>query len=305
MKAKLLFLLLIFLIFTVVVGVRFFILKNSVKQGQLKVITSPTANVVINNQTRGKTPFELTLAEGEYLIKLVPESTEASESAVWSGKVKIFSNTLTYVNRELGVDDISSSGVVFSVKKMDKKPTKKGTGEIEIVTEPDGAIVSLDNEEQGIAPVILSEIPVGDHELSAFSPGFFRRTQKIRIEDGYRVMAEFKLAVDPTHKKVEKKDPEEIKNEATQSAELTEKFSVTIDATETGWLRVRYEPTLNASEAAKITPGRTFEVLEEKEGWYRIEYEKGKMGWVSSNYVTKSTSVTPSIAPTITRGDAT
>jgi hypothetical protein len=303
MKAKLLFLLLIFTIFAVVVTARFFLLKNSVKQGQLKIITSPSATVLINNQSKGKTPFESTLDEGEYLIKLVPETTEASESASWSGKAKIFSNTLTYINRELGVDDISSSGVIFSVKKMDKKPTKKQTGEIEIITEPDGAIVSLDNEEQGIAPVVLSEIPVGDHELSTYSPGFFRRSQKIRIEDGYRVIAEFKLSIDPTHKKVEKKDPEEIRKEATESAQIEEKFSVTINTTETGWLRVRYEPTLNASEAAKVTPGKAFQVLEEKEGWYRIEYEKGKMGWVSSNYVTKATGTLPT--PTITRGSAT
>lgn len=303
MKRKLLFLLLIFTIFVIVVGVRFFFLKNSVKQGQLKIITSPTANVIINNQSKGKTPFEITLDEGEYLIKLVPESTEASESASWSGKVKVFSNTLTYMNRELGVDDISSSGVIFSVKKMDKKPTKKQTGEIEILTEPDGAIVSLDNEEQGIAPVVLSEIPAGDHELSTFSPGFFRRSQKIRIEDGYRVIAEFKLSIDPTHKRVEKKDPEEIRNEATKSAELTSSFSVTINDTETGWLRVRFEPTLNASEAAKVTPGTSFTVMEEKEGWYKIEYEKGKVGWVSSNYVTKSTGISPT--PTTTGGSAT
>ncbi|KXK11422.1 MAG: Bacterial SH3 domain protein [Microgenomates bacterium OLB23] len=94
-----------------------------------------------------------------------------------------------------------------------------------------------------------------------------------------------------------KKDPEEIRKEATTSAVITNTFSVTVNNTETGWLRVRTEPTLNASEAAKITPGRTFEVKEEKEGWYRIEYEKGKLGWVSSNYVTKVTATTPSITP--------
>jgi len=302
MKRKLLFLLLIFFIFAVVVGVRFVMIKSSSKEGRIKIITSPSASVVINNQSKGKTPFETSLTEGEYLIKLIPESTEASESATWGGKVKIFTNTLTYVNRELGVDDISSSGVIFSVKKMEKKPSKKDTGEIEITTEPDGAIVSLDNEEQGIAPVTLSEISIGTHELSAYSPGFFRRSQKIKIDSGYKVLAEFKLAIDPTHKKVEKKAPEEIALEATKSAELTndEKFSITVKNTETGWLRVRFEPTLGASEAAKITPGTSYTVLEEKEGWYKIEYAKGVTGWVSSNYVDKVSNVvsTPSVRPT-------
>ena len=300
MKKKLLFLLLICVLFIIVVCVRFFILKSAVKEGQLKIITSPAANVLINNQTKGKSPYEISLPEGEYLIKLIPDSTEASESASWSGKVKIFHNTLTYVNRELGIDDISSSGVIFSVKKMDKKTSKKNTGEVEVASEPDGAVISLDNEEQGISPLVLSEVEAGDHELSVFSPGFFRRSQKIRIEAGYRVMAEFKLSVDPTHKKVEKKDPETIQKEeeASKSAEVQEKFIVTIRPTETGWLRVRSEPTLGASESAKINPGNTFEVLESKNGWYKIEFEKGKFGWISSNYAEKKSgpTTTPSVS---------
>ncbi len=293
MKKKLLFLLLIFGIFIIVVAIRFLFLKNSAKQGQLKIVTSPTANVFINNQTKGKTPFESTLQEGEYLIKLIPDTTEASESAAWSGKIKIFNNTLTYVNRELGVDDISSSGVIFSVKKMDKKPSKKNTGEIEVITDPDGSIVYLDNEEQGIAPLILSEVQAGDHELSVFSPGFFRRSQKIRVEAGYRIIAEFKLSIDPSHKKVEKKLPDPNNPEATPSAVIEKKFSVAIASTGTGWLRVRFEPTLGASEAAKVDTGEMFEVLEEKAGWYKIEYEKGKLGWISSNYTEKKSELTP------------
>ena len=64
MKKKLLFLLLICVLFIIVVCVRFFILKSAVKEGQLKIITSPAANVLINNQTKGKSPYEISLPEG-------------------------------------------------------------------------------------------------------------------------------------------------------------------------------------------------------------------------------------------------
>ena len=55
-------------------------------------------------------------------------------------------------------------------------------------------------------------------------------------------------------------------------------------STPTGWLRVRFEPSLEASEAAKVDTGKTFAYFEEQSGWYQIEYEKGKKGWISAQY---------------------
>src|SRR3989338_8561610 len=287
MKRKLFFLLILFIIFIVAIGVRFLISKNSAKQGKVHILASPEANVVIDNKAVGKTPYQAPLDEGEYLVKLIPDAKEASDSASWNGKIKIYRNTLTFISRELGASDIASSGVIFSVKPMDKKPEKKDTGEIEVKTEPDGSIVFLDNEEQGIAPLIMSDVPQGDHELSVLSPGFFRRSQKVKVESGYRVIAEFKLAIDPTHKKV---DSENKDIEATKSAKTSQKIILTIKETDTGWLRVRIAPSLTASEAAKVNPGDTFELLDEEAGWYKINYEENKEGWISSNYVEKTTS---------------
>ena len=62
--------------------------------------------------------------------------------------------------------------------------------------------------------------------------------------------------------------------------------SVVISATPTGWLRVRSEPNLNATEIAKVNTGESFTFLEEKDGWYKIALKDGKDGWVSSQYAT-------------------
>jgi hypothetical protein len=314
MKRKLAYLISIFFVFAIVVGAYFSYLKISVKQGKIKILSSPAANIVINNKSIGKTPYEDTIDTGDYIIKLIPDANEASESATWNGKISVYQNTLTFVNRELGSDDLSSSGVVFSVKKMDQKPTKKNTGEIEIKSEPDGAIVYLDNDEQGIAPLILSEVAEGEHELAVDSPGYFRRSQKIKVENGYRVIADYKLAVDPTYKKVDKEQAEEdrkkeeeaLKKEkekdATQSSELKPSisptkspsaskgsFTISINETSTGWLRVRSKPSTAGTEIGKANPGDTYEVLDEQSGWYQIDFNKQE-GWVSSTYVTKVTS---------------
>lgn len=318
MKRKIAYLFTIFFIFGIVIGGYFLYLKMSVKQGKMKILSSPAANIVINNKSVGKTPYEDSVAMGEYVIKLIPDA-QASESATWTGKVSVYQNTLTFINRELGSDDLSSSGVTFSVKKMDKKPTKKDTGEIEVKSEPDGAIVYLDNEEQGIAPLIMSEVADGEHELAVDSPGYFRRSQKIKVEKNFRVIAEYKLAVDPAYKKIDKEQAEKDRqkeeaeqkaSEATKSATLSPSasptpaatspskaktaalFKITINETSTGWLRVRSKPSSAGEEIGKVNPGDTFDVFEQQSGWYQIEFENQE-GWVSSTYVTKVNSPTP------------
>ena len=81
-------------------------------------------------------------------------------------------------------------------------------------------------------------------------------------------------------------DFEKIK-EATESAKEKEKITIKIKETGTGFLRVREEPSISASEAAQVKPGEEFDVLEEKNSWYKIEYEENKEGWVSGEYAEK------------------
>lgn len=284
MKAKLTLLFIFFILFIGYVAVKFFILDKKAANGQLKIVSSPTTSVFINNVAVGKTPFYDKYKIGEYILKLIPEGT-ATETASWQGKINIYKNSLTYINRELGSSDISSAGEILTVAKMDKPPKNANYGEIYIETEPQGAILNLDNDEKGIAPLILEDVIRGEHELSVFLPGFFRRTQKINIDSGYRVNANFKLAIDQSKSSSAKATEDKS---STPSAQIeTGKNKVVIKDTPTGWLRVREEPTVNASEAARVNPGEKYELLEEENNWFKIEYEKGKNGWISAEYASK------------------
>lgn len=294
MKKKLLFLFLLFVLFGIFVTVRYFYISHSKQEGRIQILSSPNANVIIDGKPLGRTPFDTSLPKGDYSVKLVVDGEVASDSASWEGMFSIIPHTRTYVSREIGVNDITSSGVIMTVQPIDPKPAKKNTGHIEIQSQPDGSIVYLDDEEQGIAPLLAQDVEAGDHELSVFSPGFFRRSQKIKIEPGYKIVAQFKLAVDPSHKKVEKKA--KLEN-ATDEASLTTTptpttaskslLSISINATDTGFLRVRDEPSVSGSESARVKPGDRFDVLEEKSGWYKIEYLLGKTGWINAQYTTK------------------
>ncbi|MEN9328496.1 MAG: hypothetical protein RI947_1304 [Candidatus Parcubacteria bacterium] len=286
MKKKLLIFLVLVLIFVGFIAVRYFIMDSQNAAGRLKIISSPSAGVFIDNVAVGKTPWENQFKVGEYMVKLIPEG-DATATASWQGKVKVNKNALSYINRELGGTDLSSAGEIFTVSKMDRKPTTPDAGEIYVETDPNGAIVYLDNDEKGVAPLILSDVIKGDHELSVFMPGFFRRTQKVNVDTGYRVSASFKLAIDQAQQKPSSAEATAGKPEASPSAALSKK-KVTIGETPLGFLRVREDAAITASESARVKPGQTFDLLEEKGTWYKIEYEAGKQGWVSSEFSKKS-----------------
>jgi len=274
------FLLLLILGFVIFVSAKFLILDKQNEFGRIKILSSPPASVFINNTIIGKTPFEDKYKIGEYMLKLIPEGN-ATETASWNGKINIYKNAITYINRELGSSDIASAGEIFTTTKTDK-PTKNGFGEIYIETEPQGAIVSLDNDEKGVAPLILSDVIRGDHELSVYMPGFFRRNQKINIDSGYKVNAYFKLAIDQTSSL--NKTSEDKGQTATPSAEISGKTTITIKETPQGWLRVRMEASVEASEAAKVKPGQIYELLEEKDEWFKIKFNGDKDGVVSGEF---------------------
>lgn len=318
MKKKLLLLAVLILLFVGFLAFKYFTWDTQNSFGRLKIIASPSAAVFINDQSIGKTPFEDKYKIGEYTLKLIPEG-EATATASWQGKITIHKNALTYVNRELGASDLASAGEIFTITKMEQKPSSGNVGEIFVETDPTGAIVYLDNDEKGVAPLVLADVLKGEHELSVFMPGFFRRTQKVNVDPGYRVNASFKLAIDETQKKTtptpeatgsaklsttpgasvaptSKATPTVTTKPASGSAALSPTISgatsakgatIVIKDTPTGFLRVREEPTLNASEEAQVKPGAKFTVMEEQSGWYQIEYEAGKDGWISGQYAEK------------------
>jgi len=282
MKGKLLLLTILVVLFIFFVGAKYLILDRQTTDGKIKVLSSPSATVFINNAAVGHTPYETQLKAGEYELKLIPEG-EATSTASWQEKVKVSKNILTYVNRELGSSDITSAGEILTVTKMEKKPSSGTVGEIGVETDPQGAIVYLDSDEKGVAPLILADVPKGSHEISVFMPGFFRRTEKVKVEPGYRVNALFKLGLDQSQKPPAIPTPQK---EASQSAKIKKTF-ILIKDTPTGFLRVRADASVNASESGQLKPGDRGELMEEQGDWYRIKYAGDKTGWVFSQYAQK------------------
>ena len=290
MKKKILFLFVAVVVFLIVVLVVQWL--NARKQGsfgRIKIVSYPSEGVFIDSVAIGKTPYEEKYKVGEFLLKLIPEG-DASSTASWQGKVKVYKNSLTYVSRELGSTDLTSTGQILTVTQMDTRPKNGNMGEIYVEVEPTGAIVYLDNDEKGVAPLVMQDVPQGDHELSVSMPGFFKRTEKINVSGGYRVNASFKLAIDQSNKPVDQV-LDDARKEATLSATPTggakKKVLVTVLDTPTGFLRVRASASLGGAEVAQVKPGEKYELLEESgNGWTKIKLTD-KEGWVSGQYVKK------------------
>lgn len=284
MKGKVKLIVVLCVAFAVFVLIKLFYDISSKKEGRLQVLSRPGAALFIDNVMKGNTPYTGTLKAGEYLLKVVPDGI-ATQAASWQKKISVVTGALTHVDVQLDSTDIASWADVYWLTGRGMFDKTSG---LTIETEPSGALIYIDNDEKGVSPLTLENVSQGNHELSVFMPSFSRRSKKINVNPGYQLHAYMKLALDPSQKS-QYTILEPTPGTATSAASIKEPANtVRILDTPTGWLRVRYEPTLAASESARVNPGQRFELLEEQSGWYKIKIDGQKEGWISSMYAQKN-----------------
>jgi len=279
------------------------------KKAALQVTSDSKATVFLNDEHVGQTPyFDENLKPGEYSLKLIPETTEPSLLS-WQGMLKLSSGILTVVNRSFGETEEFSSGYVLSLEPIAEKEAVR----ISIISTPDSVVVSLDGEPKGFTPLSLDGIDEGEHLLTISSSGYKEEVIKAKTVKGHKLVVNVQLA------KEKKEEAEEEDEEATESAEKSSSSDQLADSedkeedeteeeetTETeeedemerpyvkikdnpwGYLNVRSEPsTAGGAETVvvKVDLGDVFKYIETSDnGWYKIEYEEDKMGWVSGKY---------------------
>lgn len=257
-----------------IAGYKFYSQKSG-GLGGLRVTSTPTASVFSGDKLLGRTPYEDKLQSGDYIIKLIPEGTSTT-TTTWQGKVAVHSGVLTFVNRELSSNDLTQAGEILTLEKISDKDAQ-----IAVLTNPDGSTVSLDGQEKGASPLILRNLSAGDHDISVSSPGFLTRSIKVKTTPGFKLTADFQLALAGGGQASPSATP-------TGTAAGPGKPYVTIKDTPTGWLNVRSDPSLTATVSAKVNPGEKYSLLDTNDGWYKISYDSGKQqGWISSQYADK------------------
>lgn len=295
MKRKVIFFGVIIVILLVIGGTIKLIGTRSPKEGELRVESNPTVSIFLDNKHIGRSPYREKVKAGEYTIRLVPEST-IGDIAPWQAKISVGANLLTFVNAILSESELASAvDVLWLEKSVAAKP------ELSVITNPDGASVVIDDATKGITPITISDLAVGDHNLTVTSPGFLTRTMKIKLTSGYKLIASLKLALSATGTSSDTSGASQSAilttptptlkagtKTATSSAstQTPPKPYVVIKDTPTGFLRVRMEPSTSATEAGRVNPGEMYHIFSEQSSWYQISYDGTNKGWISGTYAT-------------------
>jgi len=254
------------------------------KPAGLQITSEPITTVFLDNQNLGQTPFEDNNREaGDYLIKLIPQGEGFSS---WEQKISLYPGFLTVINRQLAEAEELTSGSILTFESLKNKKLMV----LAIISEPSGVLVRVDGITRSFTPLSLEDISEGEHLISLTLPGYQEKVIQIKTVFGQKLIVNAKLAKEkekPQEATPSAQEEEEEEEEQESGKELSKPYII-INDTPTGWLRVRLEPSTTASEAARIDPGNKYKLLETSEtGWYKIEYEEGKEGWVSGQYASK------------------
>ncbi len=235
------------------------------KRAGIEVISYPTAKIFIDGKEAGTTPYKNSyLKPGVTEIKLVTTNRE------WRKTVELTNNINTVIDWEIGDSETFDGGYVLSMER---------TGDVQkagliVNSVPNEAAVAIDGEMKGFTPMRLEEIGENDKQITLSYPTHKSLNVFVKAIKGYRLLIDARLATENTPKVEIVAEPT-----AVLSSGLTE---IMIKPTETGWLRVRGSADSAAAEVARVNPGEKYKLLEEKDGWYRID-----KGWISAKYAEK------------------
>lgn len=258
-----------------VVGAKYLADKQSPELGSLQIDSIPSTEVVIDGKAVGKTPY---LAEkikpGEYQIKL----------QAWENKVKVLPGVLTYVSQELASLPEDSAGQILTLEKL---PTDRFS-ELAVVSDPDGASVSIDGLEKGRASAVFKDLTSGDKVVIISLSGYADQIIHARLVAGFRLNAIVKLRKLTFEPQRQIKSTAELiaspSSDLTETSALIASSSATVKDNPLGFVRVRKTPDYTAEELGKIYPGEKYPVMMQNDNWVEIRW-KDKEGWVAKDYL--------------------
>lgn len=272
----------------------------------LKIDSEPLANIYVDDKHIGQSgAYDDKISPGEHLIKLISQS---NPDQTWETRLTLKPNTTTVIKYTFGATPQESSSYIIEVEKI----ASKDKSEISVISTPPNAVVQVNDQSKGFAPLLQHGVNPGTHKITVTSQGYTPLNITVEATPGYRQIVTAVLGklyalqpqVDPnqeidanltnaTPAASPAVSPSPLPTPSTSAAPTPipttpPKPYVEINTTPTGWLRVRSEPNgLVDNEVARVDSGTNHPFIESNdEGWYQIEYETGKKGWIASQYAT-------------------
>ncbi len=145
-------------------------------------VLNGTANVFVNDEMLGTTPFESEdIKAGENRISLRNDVTSYDVS------IDFLPNAEVAMNRDLGISEVFSSGQNFWLEKADSDVV------LSAISEPSGANVFVDNTEVGVTPYSTANIGEGEYDLRVEKAGYETQTARIKIQNDLKLNVVIKL----------------------------------------------------------------------------------------------------------------
>lgn len=259
--------------------------------------------VYLNDLHLGQAPIQRSdIKPGTYRIKLDP----GDGTKMYEGQIRLHSGTISTVLWSFAGQQPTGTGEILELEPL----ASNARAELSVITVPEGSTVQLNNTTYGLSPVILDEAEPGQYSLTLNAVGHLKKTMAVRIEAGHRLHVFSRL--ERSGESLDQASPLPVPMDGTTPAPSTESGStptpsptatptttptasgsgtvmtppyLTIKETGTGWLRVRSSASSAGTEVARVNVGTRHSVKQMQDGWYQIEYEPGKTGWVSGQYV--------------------
>lgn len=245
----------------------FIFLDKKFSKGALRVTSDPQSKVYLNGKIIGETKLCLCdlknmLFPKDYTIKLVPKNNFLP----FEEKISINKGTLTWVDRVFSENGKSNGSIVSLSPLKNKKDI-----EIFVISVPKESSVFLDNNPVGITPLLLKDMHKKIYDIKVKKEGYRDKSMQIRTTSGFRLTSIMYLEVNTVEKAAFPSDSLNVKK-------------VLILDTPLGFLRVRVDNSIESSQIDQVSPGQTFEFLEEKNGWFKIKLKDNIEGWINSEY---------------------
>ncbi len=268
----------------------------------LQVMTDDIpAHIYFDGKLQDKTPYiNKELQAGEYVLEIRPDDPSL---ATYQTNITLRAGILTVVTWKPGNRPETSGGVIYEMEPL----SNNKTAELSLTTIPDGAIVRVDGQAKGFAPLLQENISAGEHQYEVSLPSYETQKHTINVLEGYRMDVTLKLAkIDVTATASATTDVSNAQPaspttnlSATNSgalnitnpvaAPVVPKPKVHILATSffvSGQqvLRVRSNPASNSSEVGQAPVGNEYPYLNQTtSGWYKISFNN-QVGWVNQQY---------------------
>ena len=186
--------------------------------------------------------------------------------------------TQTFIKALLGDTSTTSSWEVIILEKLSGNET-----ELSVSSATDASELYINGNFKGTSPLSFQDIAEGEHEIRLTAPGFAEKKIKVNVTQGYKLTVRTQLALVDESQMTQEQEGEKPAQAEDDGALGT----LLITSPTTGWLRVRSEPTTSGEEVGRIDDGEKVTYFTDKDGWYEVEYEEGKKGWISGDYAEK------------------